>query len=195
MGELGGFIRSSRGLRKARPRASGSLIKAVLPTSDEGCSARVGLLDCGVPFCPGAAAGQPDPRLERPSLTRGDETGDRAADATNNFPEFTGLICPAALRVGCVLDINDDAVTIEQIELGIVDWWGEGWIVPQKNSRAGTGKTNRVVGSGPAGMPSPTAQRGGNTVTGNERDEGPGGLLRFGVPDAKLEKWIHRPGA
>src|SRR6185295_2880048 len=111
--------------------------------------------------------------------------------ATNNSPEFTGLICPAPCESACVLDINDDPVTIEQIELAIAERaWDEGWIVPEPPDTR-TGQTVGVIGSGPAGMAvADQLNRLGHEVTVYERDEGVGGLMRFGVPDAKLEKWI-----
>ncbi len=111
--------------------------------------------------------------------------------ATNNFPEFTGRICPAPCESACVLAINDDAVTIEQIEMAIAERaFQEGWVLPEPPSRR-SGKTVAVVGSGPAGLAAAAElNRCGHLVTVYERDEGPGGLMRFGVPDAKLEKTI-----
>jgi glutamate synthase (NADPH/NADH) small chain len=111
--------------------------------------------------------------------------------ATNNFPEFTGRICPAPCESACVLAINDDAVTIEQIEMAIAERaFAEGWVAASPPPRR-TGKTVAVIGSGPAGLAvADELNKCGHTVTVFERDEGPGGLLRFGVPDAKLEKHI-----
>src|SRR5205807_4626446 len=111
--------------------------------------------------------------------------------ATNNFPEFTGRICPAPCESACVLAINDDPVTIEQIEMAIAERaFEEGWVVPEPPDRR-TGKTVAVVGSGPAGLAvAAELNKSGHQVTVYERDEGPGGLMRFGVPDAKLEKRI-----
>src|SRR6202000_3382885 len=104
--------------------------------------------------------------------------------ATNNSPEFTGLICPAPCESACVLNINDDPVTIEQIELSIVERaYAEGWITPNPPVRR-TGRTVAVIGSGPAGLAvAAELNQSGHKVTVFERDEGPGGLLRFGVPD------------
>jgi glutamate synthase (NADPH/NADH) small chain len=111
--------------------------------------------------------------------------------ATNNFPEFTGLICPAPCESACVLAINDDPVMIKQIEYAIVHRaWEEGWIVPQPPA-VRSGRRVAVVGSGPAGLAvAAELNKVGHSVVVFERDEGPGGLLRFGVPDAKLEKWM-----
>ncbi len=110
---------------------------------------------------------------------------------TNNFPEFTGRICPAPCESACVLAINDDPVTIEQIEMAIAERaFAEGWVVPEPPTRR-TDKTVAVIGAGPAGLAvAAELNRCGHNVTVYERDEGPGGLMRFGVPDAKLEKWI-----
>ena len=149
-------------------------------------------MDCGVPFCQeGCPLGNKIPDWN--DLVYSDRWQEALTHlhATNNFPEFTGLICPAPCESACVLDINDDAVTIEQIELAIVTrGFDEGWIVADPPA-ARSGHTVGVVGSGPAGLAvAAELNRHGHSVTVYERDEGPGGLLRFGVPDAKLEKWI-----
>jgi len=109
--------------------------------------------------------------------------------ATNPFPELTGLICPAPCESACVLEINDEPVTIKQIELAIAERaWAEGWIVPRPPDRR-TGRSVAVIGSGPAGMAvASDLNQAGHHVTVYERDEAPGGLNRFGVPDQKLPK-------
>ena len=149
-------------------------------------------MECGVPFCHnGCPLGNLIPDWN--DLVYRDRW--RAAidqlHATNNFPEFTGRICPAPCESACVLDINDDPVTIEQIELGIINRaFAEGWVVPDPPDER-TGRFVAVVGSGPAGLAvADELNKRGHEVTVYERDEGVGGLLRFGVPDAKLEKWI-----
>src|SRR5918997_1621232 len=149
-------------------------------------------MDCGVPFChEGCPLGNRIPDWN--DLVYRDRWRDALTQlhATNNFPEFTGLICPAPCESACVLDINDDAVTIEQIELAIVTRaFDEGWIAASPPD-ARSGRTVGVIGSGPAGLAvAAELNQHGHQVTVYERDEGPGGLLRFGVPDAKLEKWI-----
>ena len=149
-------------------------------------------MDCGVPFCNSACPlGNLIPDWN--DLVR---TGDwRAASeqlhATNNFPEFTGLICPAPCESACVLDIDDDPVMIKQIEYAIVHRaFEEGWIQPRPPAQR-SGSSVAVVGSGPAGMAAAAElNQVGHTVTVFERDEAAGGLMRFGVPDAKLEKWM-----
>ena len=195
MGELGAFLQIHRvgfDKRDARDRVHDyAQYFAVQPAAEiERQGARC--MDCGIPFChEGCPLGNLIPDWND-LVYRGKwrEAIDQL-HATNNFPEFTGLICPAPCESACVLAINDDPVTIEQIELAIVDRaFAEGWIVPEPPDRR-TGKTVAVVGAGPAGLAAAAElNRCGHAVTVYERDEGPGGLLRFGVPDAKLEKWI-----
>jgi glutamate synthase (NADPH/NADH) small chain len=109
--------------------------------------------------------------------------------STNNFPEFTGRICPAPCEAACTLNVNDDAVGIKSIEHAIIDRaWHEGWVVPQPAARK-TGKKVAVVGSGPAGMAaSQQLARAGHDVTLFEKNDRVGGLLRYGIPDFKMEK-------
>ncbi|MDQ6820846.1 MAG: glutamate synthase subunit beta, partial [Actinomycetota bacterium] len=149
-------------------------------------------MDCGIPFChEGCPLGNLIPDWN--DLVYRDKWREAIDQlhATNNFPEFTGRICPAPCESACVLAINDDPVTIEQIELAIAERaFAEGWVVPEPPARR-SGKTVGVVGAGPAGMAvADELNRCGHKVTVYERDEGPGGLMRFGVPDAKLEKRI-----
>ena len=109
--------------------------------------------------------------------------------STNNFPEFTGRICPAPCEAACVLNVNDDAVGIKSIEHAIIDRaWAEGWVLAQP-AKVKTGKTVAVVGSGPAGMAAAQQlARVGHTVTLFEKNDRVGGLLRYGIPDFKMEK-------
>jgi glutamate synthase (NADPH/NADH) small chain len=149
-------------------------------------------MDCGVPFCNNACPlGNLIPDWN--DLARvGDWKGAiEQLHATNNFPEFSGLICPAPCESACVLDIDDDPVMIKQIEYWTIDnAFKEGWVQPQPPEQR-TGKRVAVVGSGPAGLAAAAElNKVGHQVTVYERDEGPGGMMRFGVPDAKLEKWI-----
>src|SRR5262249_2253962 len=111
---------------------------------------------------------------------------------TNNFPDFTGRLCPAPCEAACVLEIREgEAVTIKQIELAIVNRaWDEGWITPRPPERE-TGRSVAVIGAGPAGMAcAQQLRRAGHAVTLYERDEAGGGLVRFGVPDFKIGKQI-----
>ncbi len=147
-------------------------------------------MDCGIPFCHnGCPLGNLIPEWN--DLVRRDDWEDaiERLHATNNFPEFTGRLCPAPCETACVLGINQNPVTIKQVEVEIIDRaWDEGWVRPQPPERL-TGKTVAVVGSGPAGLA--TAQqlaRAGHTVAVYERDDRIGGLLRYGIPEFKMEK-------
>ncbi len=147
-------------------------------------------MDCGIPFCSnGCPVNNIIPdwndlvyRQEwRQALT--------VLHSTNNFPEFTGRICPAPCEAACTLNINDDAVGIKSIEHAIIDkGWAEGWVIPEP-PLAKTGKKVAVIGSGPAGMAAAQQlARVGHAVTLFEKNERIGGLLRYGIPDFKLEK-------
>jgi glutamate synthase (NADPH/NADH) small chain len=151
-------------------------------------------MDCGVPFCNvGCPLGNLIPDWnDLVYRDRWREAIDRL-HATNNFPEFTGMLCPAPCEPACVLTINDAPVTIKEIELSIINRaFDEGWVAakpPQKEKR--TGKKVAVVGSGPAGLAA--AQQlnwAGHSVTVFEKDDRIGGLLTYGIPDYKIEKWV-----
>jgi len=195
MGDPRGFLRLERvGFQKRDPRERVHDYRQYFALPDDRTLRDQGgrCMDCGVPFCQeGCPLGNKIPDWN--DLVYGDRWREALTHlhATNNFPEFTGLICPAPCESACVLDINDDPVTIEQIELAIVTrGFDEGWIVASPPASR-SGHTVGVVGSGPAGLAvAAELNRHGHSVTVYERDEGPGGLLRFGVPDAKLEKWI-----
>ena len=149
-------------------------------------------MDCGVPFChSGCPLGNIIPDWnDLVYRNRWREAIDRL-HATNNFPEFTGRLCPAPCEEACVLGINEPAVTIELIEKTIIERAFEnGWVVPQPPEKR-TGKTVAIVGSGPAGLAcAQQLNRAGHAVTVFERAEKIGGLLRYGIPDFKLEKWV-----
>jgi len=147
-------------------------------------------MDCGIPFCHnGCPLGNLIPEWN--DLTwRGDwRQAVERLHATNNFPEFTGRLCPAPCESACVLGINQPAVTIKQVEVSIIDRaFEEGWVVPQPPDRL-TGKTIAVVGSGPAGLAAAQQlTRAGHTVAVYERADRIGGLLRYGIPEFKMEK-------
>ncbi|CAM4392210.1 glutamate synthase subunit beta [Zobellia roscoffensis] len=149
-------------------------------------------MDCGIPFChSGCPLGNLIPDFNDAVYRAKWEKAAQILHSTNNFPEFTGRLCPAPCEEACVLGINEDPVTIENIEKNIVETGFEkGWIVaqPPKNR---TDKKVAVVGSGPAGLAAAQQlNRAGHTVTVFERDEKPGGLLRYGIPDFKMEKHI-----
>ena len=149
-------------------------------------------MDCGVPFChTGCPLGNIIPDWNDLVYRNRWREAIERLHATNNFPEFTGRLCPAPCEEACVLSINEPAVTIEQIEKSIIEHaFEEGWIAPQPPERR-TGKTVAVVGSGPAGLAcAQQLNRAGHTVTVFERAPRIGGLLRYGIPDFKLEKWV-----
>jgi glutamate synthase (NADPH/NADH) small chain len=147
-------------------------------------------MDCGIPFCHnGCPLGNLIPEWN--DLVRTDrwQFAIERLHATNNFPEFTGRLCPAPCESACVLGINADPVTIKQVEVSIVDRaFAEGWVTPQLPERH-TGKRVAVVGSGPAGLAAAQQlTRAGHEVTVYERADRIGGLLRYGIPEFKMEK-------
>jgi glutamate synthase (NADPH/NADH) small chain len=147
-------------------------------------------MDCGIPFChQGCPLGNLIPEWND-LVWRDDPKGAiERLHATNNFPEFTGRLCPAPCEQACVLGINQPAVTIKQVEVSIIDRaFDEGLVTPHEPQRL-TGKTVAVVGSGPAGLAAAQQlTRAGHTVAVYERDTHIGGLLRYGIPDFKMEK-------
>ncbi|CAM5675989.1 oxidoreductase [Streptomyces purpurascens] len=147
-------------------------------------------MDCGIPFCHDACPlGNLIPEWND-LVSREDWRA--AADrlhATNNFPEFTGRLCPAPCEAGCVLAINQPAVTIKNVECAIADRvWEEGFAPPRPPERL-SGKTVAVIGSGPTGLAAAQQlTRAGHTVAVYERADRPGGLMRYGIPEFKMEK-------
>jgi glutamate synthase (NADPH/NADH) small chain len=147
-------------------------------------------MDCGTPFCnSGCPVNNIIPDFND-MVFRGDwKNAIDTLHSTNNFPEFTGRICPAPCEAACTLNVNDDAVGIKSIEHAIIDRaWAEGWVKPQLPAHR-TGKKVAVVGSGPAGMAAAQQlARAGHDVTLFEKNDRIGGLLRYGIPDFKMEK-------
>jgi len=198
MGKLGGFLQIERHgvpqrdpLERAHDYREFQLPRPVGELREQGARC----MDCGVPFCHnGCPLGNLIPDWN--DLVYRDRFKDAIAQlhATNNFPEFTGRLCPAPCEAACVLEIREgDAVTIKQIENSIINRaWEEGWVLPQPpHPRRETGQAVAVVGSGPAGMAAAQQlRRAGHRVTLFERDEAVGGLVRFGVPDFKIEKHV-----
>jgi glutamate synthase (NADPH) small chain len=196
MGKLGGFLQIERhGVPYRDPAERAHDYKEFLLTRPAGELRDQGArcMDCGVPFCHnGCPLGNLIPDWN--DLVYRDRWREAIAQlhATNNFPEFTGRLCPAPCEAACVLEIREgDAVTIKQIENAIINRaWEEGWVAPAPPRRE-TGQAVAVVGSGPAGMAAAQQlRRAGHRVTLFERDESIGGLVRFGVPDFKIEKTV-----
>jgi glutamate synthase (NADPH) small chain len=196
MGELGAFLKHER--RDAPERDPGERVGdfrefvGTLPLvelREQGARC----MECGVPFCQsGCPLGNLIPDWN--DLVYRDRFREAIDQLhrTNNFPEFTGRLCPAPCEAACVLEIEEgNAVSIKQVEVAIVNRaWDEGWIEPRP-PRVRTGRTVAVVGAGPAGLAcAQQLNRAGHSVTVFERDEAGGGLVRFGVPDFKIEKWI-----
>ncbi|MFK5973355.1 MAG: glutamate synthase subunit beta [Flavobacteriaceae bacterium] len=149
-------------------------------------------MDCGIPFChSGCPLGNLIPDFNDAVYLGKWEKATDILHSTNNFPEFTGRLCPAPCEEACVLGINEDPVSIENIEKNIVETaFEKGWIIATPPANR-TGKKVAVIGSGPAGLAAAQQlNRAGHLVTVFERDEKPGGLLRYGIPDFKLEKNI-----
>ena len=147
-------------------------------------------MDCGTPFCnSGCPVNNIIPDFNDLVYRADWKNAFAVLDSTNNFPEFTGRICPAPCEAACTLNVNDDAVGIKSIEHAIIDKaWAEGWVVPRL-PKIKTGKKVAVVGSGPAGMAAAQQlARAGHDVTLFEKNDAIGGLLRYGIPDFKMEK-------
>ncbi len=149
-------------------------------------------MNCGVPFCHnGCPLGNVIPEFNDAVYHNEWEQAYQILSSTNNFPEFTGRICPAPCETACVLGINQPAIAIEEIEKHIIEIAFEKGLVKARKPNIRTGKRVAVVGSGPAGLAAAAQLNyAGHTVTVFERDDAPGGLLRYGIPDFKLEKWV-----
>ena len=195
MGKITGFMEIERRDRPYAPVPERVRFfkEFIRPLSEEEMSKQgARCMDCGIPFCQtGCPVNNIIPDWND-LVYRGNwrEALDNL-HSTNNFPEFTGRVCPAPCEAACVLNINNDPVTIKSIEQAIVDkGWAEGWIGPQP-LHAKTGKKVAVIGSGPAGMAcAQQLGRSGHDVTLFEKSDRIGGLLRYGIPDFKMEKHL-----
>src|SRR3984957_12793486 len=195
MGKTTGFMEFPRRLPRRRPVSVRlrDWREVYEPFGEENTKEQGALcMDCGIPFChDGCPLGNLIPEWN--DLVYRDDWPDamERLHATNNFPEFTGRLCPAPCEAACVLGINEDPVTIERIEYEIVERaWDEGWVTPQLPT-VRTGKSVAVVGSGPAGLAAAQQlARAGHGATVFERAEKPGGLLRYGIPEFKMEKAV-----
>src|SRR4051794_12538901 len=195
MGKTTGFMEYKRELPSRRPVAEriNDWFEIYQPFPEEKVRMQgARCMDCGVPFChTGCPLNNIIPDWN--DMVYRDRWKDaiRTLHATNNFPEFTGRVCPAPCEASCVLGINEPAVAIKVIEKTIIEHaWKEGWIKPEPPEHR-TGKRIAVVGSGPAGMAAAQQlARAGHSVTLFEKWDRIGGLLRYGIPDFKMEKWL-----
>ena len=195
MGKITGYIEFGREKQPYRPVAErlNDWRQVMAPWPVEPLKTQASrCMDCGIPFChQGCPLGNLIPDWN--DLVYRDQWLEaiHRLHATNNFPEFTGALCPAPCEGSCVLGINDDPVTIKAVELSIIDKaWENGWIKPQPAGKK-TGKRIAVVGSGPAGLAgAQQLARAGHEVTLFERSDRIGGLLRYGIPEFKMEKRV-----
>ncbi|MGN6163378.1 MAG: glutamate synthase subunit beta [Flavisolibacter sp.] len=195
MGKTTGFLEFSRELPSKRPvqERVNDYNEFVHRHTDEKLnqqSARC--MNCGVPFCHnGCPLGNFIPEFNDAVYRGAWEEAYETLSFTNNFPEFTGRICPAPCESACVLGINQPAITIEEIEKHIIEIAFEKGLVKPHKPGFQSGKKVAVIGSGPAGLAAAAQLNyAGHSVTVFERDDKPGGLLRYGIPDFKLEKWV-----
>ena len=193
MGKPTGFMEFRRLSEKSLPVAERlKNYKEFIPRLSDEQSAVQGArcMDCGIPFCStGCPVNNIIPDWNDLVYRNNWRQALDVLHSTNNFPEFTGRICPAPCEAACTLTINDDAVGIKSIEHAIIDkGWEQGWVVPQPATKK-TGKKIAVVGSGPAGLAcAQQLARVGHAVVVFEKSDRIGGLLRYGIPDFKMEK-------
>ncbi|HOA39776.1 MAG TPA: NAD(P)-binding protein, partial [Flavihumibacter sp.] len=195
MGKPTGFLEFTRELPGKRPvqERIGDFNEFVLRFSEQKLNEQASrCMDCGIPFChSGCPLGNVIPEFNDAVYRRNWKEAYDILSSTNNFPEFTGRICPAPCETACVLGINQPAIAIEEIERHIIEIAFEQGLVKARKPNMRTGKKVAVIGSGPAGLAAAAQLNyAGHQVTVFERDEKPGGLLRYGIPDFKLEKWV-----
>ncbi|MDE3174732.1 MAG: glutamate synthase subunit beta, partial [Pseudomonadota bacterium] len=193
MGKVTGFLEIDRADRRYAPASDRirHYREFMLPLSEEGTRNQAArCMNCGIPYCHNGCPVNNQIPDWNDLVYRGDwREASRNLHSTNNFPEFTGRVCPAPCEASCTLNIQDTPVTIKTIECAIVDRaWEQGWVKPEPPERK-TGKRVAVVGSGPAGLAcAQQLARVGHDVHLYEKNAHPGGLLRYGIPDFKLEK-------
>jgi len=195
MGKTTGFLEFERELPKKRPveERINDYKEFVLPfTAEQLHQQSARCMNCGVPFCHnGCPLGNVIPEFNDAVYNANWQEAYEILISTNNFPEFTGRICPAPCESACVLGINRPAVTIEEIEKHIIEIAFEKGFVQPRKPNVSTGKKVAIIGSGPAGLAAAAQLNyAGHSVTVFERDDAPGGLLRYGIPDFKLEKSV-----
>lgn len=195
MGKPSGFLEFTRALpakRAVQERKKDYKEFVSLYTPDQLNQQAARCMNCGIPFCHhGCPLGNVIPEFNDAVYRKDWQDAYAILSSTNNFPEFTGRICPAPCESSCVLGINQPPVAIEEIEKHIVEIAFENKFIKPKKPAVRTGKKIAVVGSGPAGLAAAAQLNyAGHTVTVFERDDAPGGLLRYGIPDFKLEKWV-----
>jgi glutamate synthase (NADPH) small chain len=195
MGKVTGFLEIDRQDRKYAPAADRvrNYNEFVIPLSEEGTRNQAArCMDCGIPFCHnGCPVNNQIPDWNDLVYNNRWEEASRNLHSTNNFPEFTGRICPAPCEASCTLNIQDNPVTIKSIECAIVDRaWTEGWLKPEIAAEK-TGKKIAVVGGGPSGLAAAQQlARAGHNVHLFEKNRKVGGLMRYGIPDFKMEKHL-----
>ena len=193
MGKVTGFLEIDRTDRRYAPASDRirHYREFMLPLSEEGTRNQAArCMNCGIPYCHNGCPVNNQIPDWNDLVYRADwQEASRNLHSTNNFPEFTGRVCPAPCEASCTLNIQDTPVTIKTIECAIVDRaWEQGWIKPEP-AEAKTGKRVAVIGSGPAGLAcAQQLARAGHEVHVFEKNAHPGGLLRYGIPDFKLEK-------
>jgi glutamate synthase (NADPH/NADH) small chain len=193
MGKITGFMEFERIEEGYKPVAErlknyGEFVIGLTEEQSKTQAARC--MDCGTPFCNnGCPVNNIIPDFNNLVFEGDWKNAIEVLHSTNNFPEFTGRICPAPCEAACVVNFNDDAVGIKSIEHAIIDRaWAEGWVTPRP-AKVKTGKTVAIIGAGPAGLAAAQQlARAGHDVTLFEKNDRVGGLLRYGIPDFKMEK-------